>query len=235
MKRILFFVLIVAAMISCKDKSEVNTASEPSVEDIRIHSNEKLKIKLANYESARKEKFLQCVTNDDVYNEYLKLPLSNRSAWLVLNGYKICNNNAYTCIYDLHEVLDVTEFNRWVKAHKENEIDIKYYEKDWSEIDKFISKISCYDSYIGFVFEGNSIELKRLKFSTDETCYSKPFFESLKKNANNLDKLYFMKAMVPVIKPSGGVVIEERIVFEIRNSSNIRRFDITHDPTLWLL
>ncbi|RDI13403.1 hypothetical protein [Flavobacterium sp. AG291] len=227
MKRILFIMFLIT-LVSCKKdhkQQESVTAEEHS------NKNEMLKDEVLKYDSKRLSKFLQCVSNDQIYNTYIGLPLRERARWIDQNGIKICENQAYTCIYEIHEVLDVDEFNRWVRTHPENNEEIKYYEKDWDVIKKFTSDISCYEYYVGFTFNGNTINLKKLKYSYDETCYSKPFFESLSKFLKSGDQLYFTKAMTPVIKPSGQVTTEERVVFEIRNGTQIRRFDISHDPT----
>jgi len=117
----------------------------------------------------------------------------------------------------LHDIKDAETFEKFAKAHTENSNSIRYYDKPWKEIKETIANDSCYNSYVSFDRTSTTLKLKKVSlFSTDETCYSIPFFLNLEKKyeLTDNDTIHFTKAMINV-KVENGEKVKEKVIFKI--------------------
>lgn len=202
MKRILFLLGITATLfVGCKkekDEPISTTDSERGVIATIDCENHPVILEMGNQEP---ENILQ---------------------WIKDNGQGVCdgdNGDLIECLEGFHQISNTTKFDSLAKLHPDNNPDIKYYKKTWEEVENVISKIKCYDEYLAFNFLNGELELKKISsFTTDESCYSRPFLLGMSKKQmiKPRDTIFFTKSHV------GGY---DKVIFEARRYSTPTSFD----------
>jgi len=211
MKRILFLVMIFAVAVSCKEKD--NTDSDKS----NIQGSANASVDCDNHP-------LIIQMRDQNQDEIV--------AWIKLNGKQICdgeNGELIECIEPLHKIDSKPKFDSLANLHPDNATGIKFYTKTWQDVENFISDIQCYDEYVGFTFENNNLGFKKVQlFTTDETCYSKPFLSSIGKKLalSHRDQFCFTKTTEDGI---------DKFIFEVKrylpnNTFQSFYYDFSRNP-----
>lgn len=189
-------------------------------------------------ETSKTEKYQEpdC-DNDVVLQDLNSRPFNLRLKWLKENGDKLCDSDLYLCIEKDHQIT-CEKFYAAARKHPENKEKIIYHEKSWKEINTFISDsgIKCYENYIGFILSPGNIKMKKLDFTDEETCYSVPFINGIKKlNPNGLE-FHFVKAMFENKKGNDGKIVDvERVIFMVKSTKGTYYYDISDNPKFTFL
>jgi len=196
MKKTVLIMLFSVAIIGCKKEKQVDDSSENIQVEAKIDS----------------------LCNNTLVEELLKQEGdSAKQDWLKKHGAELCALDLQDCMLSLHDIKDAETFEKFAKAHTENSNSIRYYDKPWKEIKETIANDSCYNSYVSFDRTSTTLKLKKVSlFSTDETCYSIPFFLNLEKKyeLTDNDTIHFTKAMINV-KVENGEKVKEKVIFKI--------------------
>jgi len=161
------------------------------------------------------------------------LGYTERALWLSEYGEAICKYDLYRCIENSHAICS-SKFEDMAREHDENRTAtiVKLYSLSWKELEDFIKNenLYCYIGYIAFDLSGNTAKPRKTPYTLNETTYSVPLFEGIKKVQGNINTIYFAKAIVP-FKEKEGIVNRERIIFKIENTSGkFFHYDISDDP-----
>lgn len=158
---------------------------------------------------------------------------SAKQDWIKKNGAKLCALDLQDCILSMHDIKDAETFEKFAKAHTENSNTIRYYDKPWKEIKEAIANDSCYNSYVSFDMSSTTLKLKKVSlFSTNETCYSIPFFLNLEKKyeLTDNDTIHFTKAIIDVNITNGSKKME-KVIFKItKNGMEAGYYDLSDFP-----
>ncbi len=212
MKKTVLIMLFSMAVIGCKKEKQVENSAE----------SDQFKTKI------------DTLCNNALVDELLKQEGdSAKQDWLKQHGAQLCALDLQDCMLSLHDIKDAETFKKFANAHPENGTTIRYYDKTWKEIKDAIANDSCYNSYISFDRASTTLKLKKVSlFSTDETCYSIPFFMNLEKKykLNENDIIHFTKAMINV-KIENGEKVKEKVIFKItKNGLDAGYYDLSDFP-----
>lgn len=172
---------------------------------------------------------------DDLYKEMENLgTMVEVQQWLNENGHLICDNKLEHCIEPYHVIDSQTDFEIMAGRHPENNSTIKFYTMTISEIESKIADdgAKCYEKYIGFVFNGNTMELKFEPYKTTESMYSIPFITGLRQSLSldNDSELQFTKSF------ENSTQTTMKVIFKVRDSNgDPHYYNITQDPRVTLL
>ncbi|WP_277012316.1 hypothetical protein [Flavobacterium lindanitolerans] len=171
--------------------------------------------------------------SDDPLMRYLKtLSYSGRADWLKEYGDAICKYDLYSCIENSHAICS-TKFEDMAREHGDNRTTgIVFYSLSWKDLEDFIKNqnLHCYSGYIAFDLEGGIAKPRRADYTQDESVYSVPLFEGIKKVHGNINTIYFTRAIVP-FKEKQGIVIREGVIFKVEDAFGKHfYYDISDDP-----
>lgn len=216
MKRILLSVLIVVVLTGCKNKQEDSNkgfSNSESKEDV-----EKIDVDVYGPNGINKKAFLNC----SLFADAQDYTIHDQYVWLIKNETLICeSDDLIKCIRDLHLIKTK---NDYIKASNNYWGSKKPVETVFT-LGEFMSNCS-YREY--FTFNPDSegkIHLSKINFfSTRTSCYSIPFFKSLKLNYPSL------KDSDSLIFTLGRINGDEVVMFKIDKIADTY-FDYSHFPT----
>lgn len=171
--------------------------------------------------------------NDPLMRFLKTLTYSKRAVWLKEYGDAICKYDLYSCIANSHAICS-TEFEEMARRHNDNTTtNINLYSLSWKDLEDFIKKegLFCYSGYIAFDLEGVIAKPRISDYTQDESVYSVPLFEGIKKVHGDINTIYFTKAISKFKEKKD--VFREATIFKIEKSDGkFFYYDISDDPAI---
>ena len=164
------------------------------------------------------------IENCEELNIYIdSIPEAQRAEFLRVNGSIICTNGLEECVEKMHLVEDTFYDDFWQTTKETTSF-------KWEELKKLTDNI-CYQKYLGFYKQGDSIKVKYVDIFTsggDTTCYSAVLFKGIAKNPKVLPTTVFTFAQHDTSKD---------IIFLVRtglagSTGSVAKYNYIAKPTI---